>query len=346
MLIGYPVISHEYSSSSLKYEELQTNIVTFVSKRNYDSLVRYWWVNQNQTYRFEVGAGFLWSPKKRSDGGRHYFYDSMTEVTPGDIVFSYAESMIKAVGVVQCPATTSPKPDFAGAGENWSQEGWYVEVEYLELASPFRPKDYINVIAPLLNEKYAPIQKSGNGLQGVYLTELSSELGQVLLGIANITPKWLLDMYGATYEPNSEYELNIELQARQLQGSPEKIQIIKSRRGQGVFKANVRLIERQCRVTGVTNIRHLRASHIKPWSLSNDEEKIDGNNGLLLSPHIDHLFDSGFISFLKDGKIEVSKELNPDVLERWSISSNRNVGNFTQRQQQFLEFHRSEIFQK
>jgi len=320
--------------------------VTITSKWIYYSYVRYWWVNQNQTYRFEVGAGFLWSPKTRSDGGRNYFYDSMTEVAPGDIVFSYAESMIKAVGVVQGSATTSPKPDFAGAGEKWSQEGWYVEVEYLEIAKPFRPKDYINIIAPLLNEKYAPIQKSGNGLQGVYLTELSTELGQLLLNLSNLDANWLLDTYRAPNEPNSEYELSIELQARQLQGSPEKIQIIKSRRGQGVFKANVRLIERQCRVTGVTNIRHLRASHIKPWSLSNDEEKIDGNNGLLLSPHVDHLFDLGFISFLKDGQIEVSKELNPEVLERWSISSNRNVGSFTPKQQQFLEFHRSEIFQK
>ena len=49
--------------------------------------MRYWWVNQNQTYRHEVPGGYLWSPVKRSDGARNYFYDTMTEVQPGDLVF-------------------------------------------------------------------------------------------------------------------------------------------------------------------------------------------------------------------------------------------------------------------
>ena len=46
--------------------------------------MRYWWVNQNKTYRYEVPGGYLWSPKVCSDGGRHYFYDTMAEVAPGD----------------------------------------------------------------------------------------------------------------------------------------------------------------------------------------------------------------------------------------------------------------------
>ena len=63
--------------------------------------MRYWWVNQNQTYKFEVNAGFLWSPKTRADGGKNYFYKTMEEVCPGDIDFSYCDTYIKAIGVVQ-----------------------------------------------------------------------------------------------------------------------------------------------------------------------------------------------------------------------------------------------------
>lgn len=53
------------------------------------------------------------------------------------------------------------------------------------------------------------------------------------------------------------------------------------------------LHENACRVDRVSNIHHLRASHIKPWSVSNDQEKLSGSNRLSLSPHIDHLFDHG-----------------------------------------------------
>jgi putative restriction endonuclease len=98
--------------------------------------VRYWWVNQNQTYKFEVPGGFLWSPKTRADGARNYFYDTMKEVNPGDLVFSYSGTYIKAIGVAQREAYSAPKPDFESAGENWSNVGWYLETEFSELENP------------------------------------------------------------------------------------------------------------------------------------------------------------------------------------------------------------------
>jgi putative restriction endonuclease len=65
-------------------------------------------------------------------------------------------------------------------------------------------------------------------------------------------------------------------------------------------------IETRCRITGVTNPIHLRTSHCKPWRDSNNEERLDGENGLLLTPTIDHLFDRGFISFEDSGVLIVS----------------------------------------
>ena len=308
--------------------------------------MRYWWVNQNQTYRFEVPGGFLWSPKNRSDGGRNYFYKTMEEVRPGDLIFSFCDTYIKAIGVVQRQAVTAPKPNFRTAGSNWSDEGWYVEVEFLELINPIRPRDFMNQIAPLLSAKYAPLQENGNGLQGVYLTEISAEFGQLLTQLTNANIPLIQHELAPLFDSESEYEINLEIEARKLDGNLEKIQLTKSRRGQGIFKANVRLVENRCRITGVTNIKHLRASHIKPWSVSNNDEKLDGYNGLLLSPHVDHLFDRGFISFQDSGAIMVSKELNLSVLNQWSINSNQNVGDFKTGQCEYLEFHRDTVFQK
>jgi putative restriction endonuclease len=307
--------------------------------------MRYWWVNQNQTYEFEVPGGFLWSPKSRADGGRHYFYECMQEVLPGDLVFSYCDTYIKAIGVVQRRAVTAPKPDFRNAGSNWSNEGWFVEVEFSELASPIKPKDFMESIKPLLSEKYAPLQLNGNGLQGVYLTEISHDFGQLLILLSRAEIGKIEHELAPLFDDESEYEINFEIEARKLQGDLEKIQITKSRRGQGIFKANVRLIEKFCRVTGVSNIKHLRASHIKPWAVSNNIEKLDGCNGLLLSPHVDHLFDRGFISFHNSGDLLISKELNTQILDQWAIHSNKNVGTFRLEQREYLEYHRDVIFQ-
>jgi len=306
--------------------------------------MRYWWVNQNQTYRFEVPGGFLWSPKTRANGSRNHFYESMQELYPGDIVFSFCNTYIKAIGIVQRPAETTPKPDFRTAGSNWSRTGWFVEVEFSELPTPIKPKDFMNQIRPLLAVRYAPLQSNGNGLQGIYLTEISKAFGELLILLSRADLPAIELELTPVRDSESEYEINLEIAARHLEGDLEKIQETKSRRGQGIFKSNVRLVEDHCRITGVTNVKHLRASHIKPWAASNNQEKLDGFNGLLLSPHVDHLFDQGFISFRDTGDLLVSPKLNPSVLDRWSISFNQNVGDFRDGQKAYLDYHRETIF--
>jgi predicted restriction endonuclease len=174
--------------------------------------------------------------------------------------------------------------------------------------------------------------------------ELEEELGRAIIQISRAPLDSITRELAPIQDSESEYEIELEIQARSLEGDPEKIQLTKSRRGQGIFKANVRLVENRCRLTGVTNIRHLRASHIKPWSVSTNEEKLDGFNGLLLSPHVDHLFDRGFISFKNSGDLMVSKELNPIILEQWNIADSINVGSFKSNQGKYLEFHRDVVF--
>ena len=83
-------------------------------------------MNQNQTHKYEVRGGFLWSPKTAKGGRKHYYYDTMTQMEVGDLVFSFYDTRIQAIGVVQKRATTAPKPDFGGAGEVWDSVGWLV----------------------------------------------------------------------------------------------------------------------------------------------------------------------------------------------------------------------------
>ena len=62
-------------------------------------------------------------------------------------------------------------------------------------------------------------------------------------------------------------------------------------------------------------MEHLIASHVQPWRDSNNEERLDGENGLLLTPTVDHLFDKGFISFENTGQLIVSPVADPSLAQ-------------------------------
>ena len=122
---------------------------------------------------------------------------------------------------------------------------------------------------------------------------------------------------------------------------PEREAVAKYRCAQGLFRRRVLVLEAsRCRVTDETNPDLLRASHIKPWRTSNDTEKQDGDNGLLLAPHVDALFDKGLISFADDGSMLLSEKLESAVLQRWGIRYPLNVGPFREGQKKYLRHHR------
>jgi putative restriction endonuclease len=133
--------------------------------------MRYWWVNQNQTYKQELGSGYLWSPKRTANGARNPFYESMHEVAPGDLVLSFVDTRIAAVGIAESYCYESPKPEeFGAAGLNWERIGWRIRVRFKSLSNLARPKEHIELLRPLLSDRYAPLQPNGNGIQSVYLT--------------------------------------------------------------------------------------------------------------------------------------------------------------------------------
>lgn len=307
---------------------------------------KFWWVNQNQTFDEEVGGGFMWSPKQNSNGARNQFYDNMKEVQPGDVIFSFCDTKIKAIGRVTSPAETQPQPEFRKFNRGWSTQGWFVETDFAELDNQIRPKDHIDKIRDLLPSKYSPLQQNGNGIQSVYLANVPTEMATILIQLigseASNKIDYLVDIENVLERPSDD--LDNEIVERTDIGEVEQIRLLRSRRGQGVFKRNVMLHEKGCRVTNVTDIRHLRASHIQPWSLSDDKQKLSGSNGLLLSPHIDHLFDKGWISFGDKEEIMVSKNLTSGLPSAWGIDLDHKVGKFTDSQSEFLEFHRTKIF--
>ena len=135
------------------------------------------------------------------------------------------------------------------------------------------------------------------------------------------------------------------IQEDELLTPTEKLQLINARRGQGRFRQ--RIPERSCRVTGIDNEKYLIASHIKPWRVCDNVERLDGENGLLLAPHIDFLFDQGFITFGGGGHLVISHFLDQYLQEKFGLLTLRAIANpLTERQQMYLVYHRQHVFQR
>ncbi|HBP28039.1 MAG: HNH endonuclease [Advenella sp.] len=304
----------------------------------------YWWVNQNQTYVHEVNGGYLWSPKTKANGERNHFYDTMTQVAPGDVIFSFADTHIKAIGIAREVHQSASKPvEFGSAGANWTDEGWYVPVDFIELANPIRPKDHMDRLAPLLPSKYSPLQENGNGNQGVYLASVPDDLAHELEAILDGQVQSILANKSNTAETDDSINIDRLLSDGALPAT-QRTQLIQARIGQGLFRSRVAALEPCCRITGIIDPRFLIASHIKPWSKSNNIEKLDGHNGLLLAPHIDRLFDKGYMTFENDGLLRFSPQLPTEIYRAWSLDASITAKPFSRQQEDYMAYHRAEVF--
>lgn len=122
----------------------------------------------------------------------------------------------------------------------------------------------------------------------------------------------------------------------------ERTGLVTSRVGQGYFRSQlIEKFENKCAVTGSELHKILIASHIVPWSQATEEERLDVNNGLLLSPLYDALFDKHLISFDKDGSIIVSKAIEAEI-DSLSIDVNAKIG-IDDMMEKYLKRHRSRL---
>lgn len=118
-----------------------------------------------------------------------------------------------------------------------------------------------------------------------------------------------------------------------------------SRVGQGEFRANLLNLWDACAITSVDVPEILKASHIKPWKESTNQERLDPYNGLILTPTLDSLFDAGFVSFENNGGILLSKNIQP-YSGLLNLSPDMKLRKTFSKNQHYLEYHRDVIYMK
>lgn len=125
----------------------------------------------------------------------------------------------------------------------------------------------------------------------------------------------------------------------------EKETLVLARKGQGAFREKLIILWGECPITQCKSKTLLKASHVKPWAVSTNRERLDKFNGILLSPTFDTLFDKGLISFDEAGTIMLSKLLTVNDAIALGVRPNTNI-NTNKEQQSYLEYHRNFVFKK
>ena len=148
---------------------------------------------------------------------------------------------------------------------------------------------------------------------------------------------------------DNEKQMIFEKSTEKVFSITEKITKQKVRTKQSYFRDLLLNDMKMCPITGIDDKRMLIASHIKPWVHSNNLEKVNVKNGILLSPLFDKLFDSGvgLITFSLKKEILISSKLSKENVSRLSIVPNQVIDSLDLRgREEFVKYHQKYIFQE
>lgn len=153
-----------------------------------------------------------------------------------------------------------------------------------------------------------------------------------------------INNYGKLPQENIILEEDIVKIKYSNEDATTKTQLVDARLGQGKFRKKLLKLYSKCPVSNVKLDALLKASHIKPWRESNNNERLDQFNGFMLAAHIDALFDKGYISFNDDGSLLVS-DFCLDEIDTLHIDKNIKIKIYEE-SKKYLKWHRERIFIK
>jgi hypothetical protein len=232
------------------------------------------------------------------------------------------------------PAYDAPAPDPADIN-NWVATGWRLDVAYTTLRTPIPYGSAYEAIKDLPEGQESPFASNGRPNQG-FLFRLSDAAGERLCQL----------VVGDTNSP-IEAKLEVVTGAVADPAATSALAMIIVRMGQGAFRRKLdQHWSEKCAVTGLAVRELLRASHIKRWMDSDDHQRLDVCNGLLLSAAYDAAFDKGLVTFEDDGAIRISPKLGTDAAVLAGIDPVARVIGLLPGHRTYLAYHRDTYFNR
>jgi putative restriction endonuclease len=289
-----------------------------------------WWVFQNESFDRSRKGGYLWAPLLDKAGHRKNHWEFVDQVKKGDVVLSSKNRHLIAMSVAKKDAYRANQPDPEDA-KLWNLEGRRVDVTYVDIDPQISVDDLVDIFGKNPSEN-SPLDINGRGKMGylypvspIVATELFERINQTLPVEELITEGISSETAGPVNTTNKR--------------------MMDVRLGQDKFRKELlKFYGAKCAVTGVSEVDLLIASHIKPWSISNDYERLDLANGILLEAGIDKLFDKGFISFEPTGQILISSKLTTENIEALGISTELRLLKINPHASDYLKFHKEKLF--
>ena len=297
----------------------------------------FFWANIRSSYQEVLNGHFLWAPAysidKNGVKSRNAGWEPVKKIKAGDIIFCRRglEIIYIAEAISDAYEALTPKE----RKNHQEVDGYRIEIQLAILNPPLPIDDFKSTVINDYNKHCVPLLfNKDHKLCQQYMISIPTKMGKLILDYFDsqeLNELWQDEDYSSS---NKE---------KLLKGGTKNT-IIKARIGQGKFRSKLLLIDPKCRVTEISDERLLIASHIKPWAESSNTERIDTNNGLLLAPHVDALFDKGLISFTDEGNMLVKDQSVKDVLTWWSIDHKANFGEFSKGQRKYLQYHREQVY--
>ncbi|WP_324806377.1 HNH endonuclease signature motif containing protein [Sphingomonas sp. LY29] len=287
----------------------------------------FWIVYQGNSWARARRGGYLWAPKVGKKGQTQAYWATMEQVSPGDLIFSGVDNAIRAIAEATHPAYTAERPDPLDE-DFWYGDGWRLDVAYTDLPEPMYYRDWVPGVLSEMPAIHSPFHGAGKPNQG-YLYTLPNSVGEHIIGLAR---QQGIDLAGRANQ--------VALVSNGFETTRQ--QLTAARIGQGKFRKD--LVARwggSCAVLGVTRPELLRASHIKPWASSNNAERLDPANGLLLSPLYDAAFDGLLLSFADDGALKLASDFSAEEAEAAGIDPNARIEITDSSTRNYLAEHRA-----
>lgn len=294
--------------------------------------MEFYWVNVGATINEVIEGNFLWAPENsRTKSGKIKqldHWDNVAKVKSGDVIFCCHDKKITHIALAEADAHAHDRPN-GRAFSTWGNVGNRVEVSLTELKVPIARDDISNDFILMYDSRCVPrIFTESGTLKQIYMASLPRDAGVYLLETGDALAQF-------------QDALLVQGSNGARLSATTRDAIVKARVGQGRFRSDLlRNWGSRCALTGLSNVDLLVASHIHPWSLSNNDERIDPNNGLLLAAHVDRLFDKGLISFDDEGKLLVSTSIGKADQDILALNRFPGLRRISDGHREFLRRHR------
>ena len=263
-------------------------------------------------------------------GHKHNHWENVDLVKKGDVILSSKDRHLIAMSIAKEDAYRANQPDPEDA-KLWNLEGRRIDVAYVDI-EPSVPVNGLIDIFEQYPSADSPMDKNGRGKVGY------------LYPVSPIVATDIFERINKTLPVDQLISEGIASESAGPANTTNK-RMMEVRLGQDKFRKELlNFYGGVCAVTGISENDLLIASHIKPWSISNDFERLDNANGLLLEAGIDKLFDKGFISFDPSGQIIISTKLSSLNREALGLTPDLRLLIINPKSTAYLRFHREELF--